>query len=48
MFNIAKGDKILQVGTKEDAEVFVKKYGFHYIPKSTVRRIQKKLRKVQK
>ena len=46
MAYLAKGDKIIQVDTKEHADEFVKKYGFHYIPNSTVRRIKKKLRKL--
>lgn len=45
---LAKNDKIIQVDTKEHAEEFVKKYGFHYISNSTVRRIKKKLRKINK
>ena len=42
---IAKGDKILQIDTKEHADEFIEKYGFHYLPNSTVRRVKKKMRK---
>lgn len=41
---IAKDDRIIQVD-KERAKEFIDKYGFHYVPKSTVRRIKAKLRR---